>query len=410
MVSINDVLKASKGLHVDDIFAELWGRKLASDYTVYTGTLPAVLTGTKAGYLQRYKVYGNSASGQECGEKTMNLFNVNRLPSNAWTTDNKYYIDGAVGNSKSSIRPETVDVSISDSGDLTVTASSYYGAGYVVAVTPNTTYTISFATDTVVPSNKSIATITYVTADEAFLDYITVYGGTSQMTFTTPSNAYYILIIFRYTANTITYSDIMLNTGSTALPYEPYGYKIPISSANTTTPIYLGEVETTRRIRKLVLTGSEESWIEHGSIPSWYQLTIDDVIIDNLELCTHYKPSPFPPSAIQNGEILVVKSSASNSGRIIIRDTNYTVKADFLAYLAAQYAAGTPVCVWYVLATPTTAVFNEPLRKIGDYADTLSMEQAQTSIPTVEGANVVDVETTLKPSQIYIKYKGRSNS
>ena len=61
MTSIYDVLKASKSLPVDDIFAELWGRKLSSDYTidVYTGTLPAVLTGTKAGYLQRYKVYGN---------------------------------------------------------------------------------------------------------------------------------------------------------------------------------------------------------------------------------------------------------------------------------------------------------------------------------------------------------------
>lgn len=31
----------------------------------YTGTLPAVLTGTKAGYLHRYKIYGNTeqASG-----------------------------------------------------------------------------------------------------------------------------------------------------------------------------------------------------------------------------------------------------------------------------------------------------------------------------------------------------------
>lgn len=62
MVSINDVLKASKGLHVDDIFAELWGRKLSGGYTidVYTGTLPAVLTGTKAGYLHKYKIYGNT--------------------------------------------------------------------------------------------------------------------------------------------------------------------------------------------------------------------------------------------------------------------------------------------------------------------------------------------------------------
>lgn len=47
----------------------------------------------------------------------------------------------------------------------------------------------------------------------------------------------------------------MLNTGSTALPYEPYGYKLPLTVNGVEYPIYLGEVETTRKIRKLVLTG-----------------------------------------------------------------------------------------------------------------------------------------------------------
>ena len=91
MTSINDVLKASKGLPVDDIFAQLWGRKLSSDYTieVYTGTLPAVLAGTKAGYLHKYKIYGNTEQTgtptpenpiypSECGERTVNLFDYRR--------------------------------------------------------------------------------------------------------------------------------------------------------------------------------------------------------------------------------------------------------------------------------------------------------------------------------------------
>lgn len=52
----------------------------------YTGTLPATLTGTKAGYLHRYKIYGNTKKigtptpenpivPQECGERTENLYN-----------------------------------------------------------------------------------------------------------------------------------------------------------------------------------------------------------------------------------------------------------------------------------------------------------------------------------------------
>lgn len=61
MTSMYDVLKASKGIHVDDTFAELWGRKLSNAYTVatYTGTLPTTLQ-TVEGYLESYKIYGNA--------------------------------------------------------------------------------------------------------------------------------------------------------------------------------------------------------------------------------------------------------------------------------------------------------------------------------------------------------------
>ena len=86
-------------------------------------------------------------------------------------------------------------------------------------------------------------------------------------------------------------------------------------------------------------------------------------------------------------------------------ETKEEAVVDFKSYLAQQYTNGTPVTVWYVLATETTGIVNEPLRKIGDYADTVSYEQSQVSIPTLHGNTVIDVETTLKPSQMYIKYK-----
>lgn len=81
---------------------------------------------------------------------------------------------------------------------------------------------------------------------------------------------------------------------------------------------------------------------------------------------------------------------------------------DFKSYLAAQYSAGTPVTVWYVLAEPETAVVNEPLMRIGDYSDTLSMEQAGAQIPTANGSTTLDVETTVPPSEVYIKYRGEA--
>ena len=48
---------------------------------------------------------------------------------------------------------------------------------------------------------------------------------------------------------------------------------------------------------------------------------------------------------------------------------------------------------------------NEPLMKIGGYADTLSMEQAGVQIPTLNGTTVIDVDTAVKPTEMYIKYK-----
>lgn len=135
--------------------------------------------------------------------------------------------------------------------------------------------------------------------------------------------------------------------------------------------------QITRTIRKLVLTGNE-SWIGHGAIQSWYQLTINDVIIDNLELCTHYKPSTHSVGDIENGEILAVKQSDSAEGRIIVKDTNCATKADFLAFLASEYANGTPVTVWYVLAESTTEQITVPSGLSGTVEGYLT----QTGTPT----------------------------
>jgi hypothetical protein len=199
----------------------------------------------------------------------------------------------------------------------------------------------------------------------------------------------------------------MLNLDSTALPYEPYGYKLPILSNSTVTSIYLGEVETTRRIKKLVLTGEEITWSQHSTLSSWFMLNLDNIeseaIVTDVEICTHYVPSQEGAIGIKNGEILV--NISFNNKRLIIKDTKYSTINDFKSFLAAQYAAGTPVTVWYVLAEPETGIVNEPLRKIGDYVDTVSYEQAGVSIAALHGNTIIDVETTLKPSQMYIKYK-----
>jgi hypothetical protein len=181
--------------------------------------------------------------------------------------------------------------------------------------------------------------------------------------------------------------------------------------------IYLGEMQSTRRIKKLVLTGEE------------------DYVVPNISLRVPigiYVPAiPFVPLAVISSHFQTKNSSEGTqidshlyttrlgqSGGIIWffvpRDFfsgNLNVdncEIEYKEWLRQQYSAGTPVTVWYVLATEETAVVNEPLMKIGDYADTLSMEQAGVSIPTANGSTTLDVETTVKPSEVYIKYRGEA--
>lgn len=176
-------------------------------------------------------------------------------------------------------------------------------------------------------------------------------------------------------------------------------YIIPIST-NGVININLNSVPTTRKIKKLVLTG-DENW----SITSNNRLRIglSEQLRSIEPICSHYKGS----TATAWGNLLDKSITVSIAGYLAIYDTTYDNTADFKSYLAQQYANGTPVTVWYVLIEPTTSTVNEPLMKIGDYADSVSYSQAGVTIPTASGNNTLDVQTTPKPSNISITYKGR---
>lgn len=188
--------------------------------------------------------------------------------------------------------------------------------------------------------------------------------------------------------------------GSDDKPFEPYGYKLDISSGNTTTPVYLGEVETTRRVKKLVLTGEET----FGYANNCFTMTFDGKPasvqpLKTIIICNTYNGrEPVYRDQLLNYQCCITR----NYNQLAIRDNNYSEVADFKAYLAAQYAAGTPVTVWYILATEQTGILNEPLRKIGNYADTLSVPKSTVPIPTVLGNNVLTVDTSLPPSSVSV--------
>lgn len=200
---------------------------------------------------------------------------------------------------------------------------------------------------------------------------------------------------------------IMLNTGNEPLPYEPYGYKIPIVCDNEIKNIYLNEPlhkigdyadilsyqdhNVTRKIKKLVLTGEETWFIYTESYPSHFiTYAISDRRRNITPYCTHYVGSTvINYSGLKNAQISVSTSPSSNNRpRTTICDTRFLTIDDFKSYLQQQYAAGTPVTVWYVLATEETEQIKAP--------DILA--DKYTSIT---------VDTEVQPSQVDFTTKGK---
>ena len=116
-------------------------------------------------------------------------------------------------------------------------------------------------------------------------------------------------------------------------------------------------------------------------------------------VCTHYEDVDVTKTSPAVGFML---TASSKNLRIRTDDVENVTLTDFTSYLAQQYANGTPVTVWYVLDTPATGIVNEPIRRIGGYADTVS----GITVPTITGKDTFDVGTTLKPSEASLGYTG----
>ena len=233
---------------------------------------------------------------------------------------------------------------------------------------------------------------------------VTVSATQSTSTATIPASAKYVRLSFTgQRASDYTISNLMLNTGSTAQPFEPYGYTVPITCGGQTTNIYLGSATSTRKIKKLVLTGTENvglQSINQYGIANFY-LTIANLLRTEL-VCTHF-PMQTTGISTTTTEGVYTAVGASYPFYIRIYSTTASTKAELQAWLAQQYANGTPVTIWYVLATPETAAVNEPLMKIGTYADEITKTSTGVDIPTVSGSNTLTVGTTAQPSEMSIE-------
>lgn len=201
-------------------------------------------------------------------------------------------------------------------------------------------------------------------------------------------------------------------------------HKLPLTLGSTTTDIYLGEVQSTRRIKKYTFTGNETIFSCVATTDSqnycvalrFVDFGMTDIkdfdkIMQNIDypifISSHFVEKTNHNSDfndIKSGEVGANTASAAstNNRYIIFCVSGLTTAAEYSAWFAQQYANGTPVEVYYILETATTAAVNEPLMKIGDYVDSVS----GTNLATSGAGQELNIETTLKPSEVDMTYHG----
>lgn len=175
---------------------------------------------------------------------------------------------------------------------------------------------------------------------------------------------------------------------------KPYGqYKIPLNLNGTTQNLYLTEPlrkiggyadvvnsggTVVRRLLRLVLTGTE-NWVAGVySGHRAFQAYAPKSQIGTINcICSHYR-------ALFREENNVIYFVNAQSKRFVIFDDRFTTDTEFKTFLAAQYAAGAPVTIWYVIANPTTEAITSP------------------AVTPITGSNTLLIGTTLAPSSVSI--------
>ena len=145
-----------------------------------------------------------------------------------------------------------------------------------------------------------------------------------------------------------------------------------------------------------VYTGSNATWIEGGVVTNPVNKYFTDVLTVNtgvldaraLAMCSH-----FQSLNIYENDIVGFHYAGPISGNHVRFRVPQQTAAEFNAWLAAQYTAGTPVTVYYVTATETVADIP---------SDTLS---AMRSLTTLDGTNNIMVNVSTVQPWLSVKYR-----
>ena len=210
------------------------------------------------------------------------------------------------------------------------------------------------------------------------------------------------------------FSDINLVAGSIAPEsYEPYGYKIPVVTRGKNLFDY--NAEYTDHIQTKAYT------ISNLDINKYYTCSTSFEKIPGVEIASLYfageksltngvwknTPKTFKPDA--NGQITVYVRYATSSGAPAILDK---VISGEITVMIEEGSTATPYEPYHEPITtpiylPTPLYSGEVMRSDGTITRSDGTTETFTApqIPTLNGTTVIDVDTAVKPTEMYTKYK-----
>ena len=220
---------------------------------------------------------------------------------------------------------------------------------------------------------------------------------------------------FAFTNNSTSSEDItpsdfqwfQLELGETATPYIPYNDSTAVAETLLKIGTYTDQQEiingtVTRKIGVKVLDGTENWTYTTGTYP-YFRLNNANIglAIDKADIyCTHTVRVPDGIGVANNYQGISLEL-VSNVDTIKIRLDDICPASEanipvFKAWLAAQYAAGTPVIIVYPLATATTeSVAGQPMSCVeGD--NTAEITQASMDGLTLEVTYLAGATVTIQ--------------
>ena len=286
---------------------------------------------------------------------------------------------------------------------------------YYIAVEPNTQYTIT--DERYAPSR-----IYFFKSDKTWIDRSELAPGDAypkKRVFTTPTNCYYIQ--FQESKDKMMNENtLMLNEGNISLPYEPYGYKVPIivSGKNLAKNNY---ITISSSLSDLIVEKIGEfihvSATNNTANPVPYVISKDNNfhagtydIVNNSDTMIAYDYKGENNNLIYNTvESNTVKSfifpESAQRGLNIYKVISSGVHIDnYFQVMIVKHGDDTDTYEPYIEPTTTNIYLDEPIYE----NESISLSDTNVDIPTIRGTNVLTVDTTVQPSNVYVKARKES--